>query len=192
MRIQAQDYEQNDADIRSPSPEPVYDSKTGLRKNPREQRLKDKYYKERLRLIDEVIAMDPTYVPPPDYKPPKKQRKIYIPEPNNPSLNYIGQIIGPGGQTQQKLEKESKCRISVRGNGAQNRSKIYNKEEWDEEPLYVLVTAEQDEDLEKGCAMIEAILHQTDEAKKLKIVVYDHLTLRRVWCESCGQQGHKF
>ena len=44
--------------------------------------------------------MDPTYVPPPDYKPPKKQRKIYIPEPNNPSLNYIGQIIGPGGQTQ--------------------------------------------------------------------------------------------
>ena len=137
----------------------MYDSKTGLRQNTREQRLKDKYYKERLRLIDEVIAMDPTYVAPPDYKPPKKQRKIYIPEPNNPSLNYIGQIIGPGGQTQQKLEKESKCRISVRGNGAQNRSKIYNKEEWDEEPLYVLVTAETDEDLEKGCAMIEAILH---------------------------------
>ena len=23
-------------------------------------------------------------------------------------------------------------------------------------------------------------------------MVYDHLTLRRVWCESCGQQGHKF
>jgi len=35
-RIQAQDYEQNDADIRSPSPEPVYDSKTGLRQNTRE------------------------------------------------------------------------------------------------------------------------------------------------------------
>lgn len=58
--------------------------------------------------------------------------------------------------------------------------------------MYVLVTAETDEDLEKGCAMIESILHQTDEAKKLKIVVYDHLTLRRVWCESCGKQGHKF
>ena len=41
-------------------------------------------------MIDEVIAMDTTYLPPPDYKPPKKQRKIYIPEPNNPSLNYIG------------------------------------------------------------------------------------------------------
>lgn len=62
--------------------------------------------------------MDPTYTPPPDYKPPKKQKKIYIPEPNNPSLNYIGQIIGPGGTTQQKLERESKCRISIRGIGA--------------------------------------------------------------------------
>ena len=61
--------------------------------------MKDKYYKERLKLIDEVIALDPQYEPPPDYKPPKKQRKIYIPEPNNPSLNYIGQIIGPGGST---------------------------------------------------------------------------------------------
>jgi splicing factor 1 len=52
-----------------------------------------------LRLIDEVIQLDTTYIPPPDYKPPKKQRKIYIPEPNNPTLNYIGQIIGPGGTT---------------------------------------------------------------------------------------------
>ena len=56
----------------------------------------------------------------------------------------------------------------------------------------MLVTADTDEDLEKGCSMIEAILHETDEAKKLQIVVYNHLTLRKVWCESCGQQGHKF
>ena len=71
-RITIQDYEQNDNDIRSPSPEPVYDAKTGLRQNTREQRLKEKYFKERLRLIDEVLELDPSYVPPPDYKPPKK------------------------------------------------------------------------------------------------------------------------
>ena len=50
----------------------------------------------------------------------------------------------------------------------------------------MLVTADTDDDLEKGCAMIESILHETDEAKKLQIVVYNHLTLRKVWCESCG------
>jgi splicing factor 1 len=90
QRLSSQTFESNDPDLRSPSPEPIYDPKTGLRQNTREQRLKDKYFKERLRLIDEVILLDPTYTPPPDYKPPKKQRKIYIPEPNNPTLNYIG------------------------------------------------------------------------------------------------------
>lgn len=54
-RITMNDFEQNDPDIRSPSPEPVYDPKTGLRMNTREQRLKEKYLKERQRLIYEVL-----------------------------------------------------------------------------------------------------------------------------------------
>ena len=49
------DFESNDADIRSPSPEPVYDPKTGLRMNTRDQRLKDRYIKERNTLIFEVL-----------------------------------------------------------------------------------------------------------------------------------------
>ena len=50
------DYEQqHDADLRSPSPEPIYDTKSGLRTNTREQRLKDKYVKERNTLIGEVV-----------------------------------------------------------------------------------------------------------------------------------------
>jgi len=74
--------------------------------------------------------------------------KIYIPDPENPALNYIGQIIGPGGTTQQKLEKESKCKIQIRGKGAQNKSKIYNKEEVDEnEPLHVYLIANDDDHL---------------------------------------------
>lgn len=56
----------------------------------------------------------------------------------------------------------------------------------DDEPLHVLVTADKDDDLEKGCAMIEAIINQTDEAKKLQVVVFDHLKRSKVWCESCG------
>jgi hypothetical protein len=35
-RIAMQDWESADADIRSPSPEPVYDPKTGLRMNTKE------------------------------------------------------------------------------------------------------------------------------------------------------------
>ena len=96
-RIAIQDFEGNDPDIRSLSPEPTYDQKTGLRSNTRELRYRDRYVKERLRLIDEVLSLDPTYVPPADYKPPKKQKKVYIPDPDNPSINYIGMIIGPSG-----------------------------------------------------------------------------------------------
>lgn len=55
--------------------------------------------REKQRLVTEVLRMDPTYAPPPDYKPPKKHRKIYIPDTSNDDIfiNYIGQIIGPGG-----------------------------------------------------------------------------------------------
>ena len=95
-----QDWESNDADIRSPSPEPIYDAKTGLRMNTKEQRFKDKYVRERNALIAETLLLDPTYQAPPDYKPPKKFRRIAIPDPDNPSINYIGQIIGPQGSTQ--------------------------------------------------------------------------------------------
>jgi hypothetical protein len=35
-RIAEQDYEANDGDIRSPSPEPIYDAKTGQRSNTRD------------------------------------------------------------------------------------------------------------------------------------------------------------
>jgi splicing factor 1 len=87
-RLILHDYEQNDADLRSQSPNPIYDAKTGLRTNTRELRYKDRYNKERYRLISEVVTMDASYIPPPDYKPPKKNRKIYVPMDSD--VNYIG------------------------------------------------------------------------------------------------------
>ena len=130
-RLILQDYEQqNDPDLRSPSPQPIYDAKTSRRINTRDQRLKDKYTKERQRLITEVLLLDPSYVPPPDYKPPKKHQKIFIPDTSGDEvyINYIGQIIGPGGQTQKKLEKESKCKIQIRGAGSQQNKAPKNYE----------------------------------------------------------------
>ena len=54
------------------------------------------------------------------------------------------------------------------------QSRIYNKEEVDEdEPLYVLITSNSDEDLAKGVEMIQGIIEQTDENQKYQIAVYD-------------------
>jgi splicing factor 1 len=60
-RIAMNDWEMVDPDVRSPSPEPIYDAKTGLRMNTKEQRFRDKYVRERNSLIQEVLLMDPTY-----------------------------------------------------------------------------------------------------------------------------------
>ena len=48
-------------------------------------------------MITEVLAMDTKYKAPADYKPPKKVKKIFIPESDDPFINFVGQIIGPGG-----------------------------------------------------------------------------------------------
>lgn len=43
-----------------------------------------------------------SFIPPEDYKPLKKFKKIYLTEQaiNDTKSNYIGKIIGPEGKTQ--------------------------------------------------------------------------------------------
>jgi hypothetical protein len=66
---------------------------------------------------------------------------------NDTNANYMGRIIGKGGSTQKWIEERSGCRIAVRGRGANNINKdIY--ENYDR--LHVLITADTEEQLEKG------------------------------------------
>ena len=65
------------------------------------------------------------------------------------------------------MEKESKCKIQIRGEGSQKDTiRNYEKELLDgpskedgmDEPLHVLLTADLDEQLEVGASLINAIL----------------------------------
>ena len=119
--------------MRSPSPDPIYDQKTGVRMNTREKRAQEKLRRERDEIIEECIRIRKNFVvipiwhiamvnllldkPPPDYKPPKKQKKIYLPT-DDPDAKYIGMIIGPKGETQKKLEQKTNTKISIRGKGS--------------------------------------------------------------------------
>ena len=89
---------------------------------------------------------------------------MYIPEPDNPNANYIGLLIGPGGQTQRDLEKESRCKISIRGQGLQNKQhfRTYNNDDDLEEPLFVLIQSEKEDHLDKGEAMVKALFELDD------------------------------
>lgn len=42
-------------------------------------------------------------------------KKLYIPIRDFPNYNFIGLIIGPRGNTQKRLERETHCKISIRG-----------------------------------------------------------------------------
>ena len=65
------------------------------------------------------------FIPPNDYKPLKKFKKIFLSENaiNDTKANYIGKIIGQGGKTQKLIEQRSGCRIGVRGKGANKQAK---------------------------------------------------------------------
>lgn len=52
---------------RSPSPEPIYDQQ-GKRQNTREVRTRRKLEEQRHQLITELVAINPEYKPPSDYK----------------------------------------------------------------------------------------------------------------------------
>jgi splicing factor 1 len=67
-----------------------------------------------------------TFVPPNDYRPLKKEKRIFLPE-DDPDVNYIGIILGPRGSTQKILENKSGCRISIRGRGTKQNK--FNSDE---------------------------------------------------------------
>ena len=103
---------------RSPSPPPAYDSR-GKRVNTREQRYAKKLEEERHRLVEVALRLIPHFVAPEDYKRPTKfQDKYYIPVNDYPSINFVGLLLGPRGNTLRKLQENSGCKIAIRGRGS--------------------------------------------------------------------------
>ena len=104
---------------------------------------------ERSALIEELLKLDATYRPPNDYRPAKKHRKIFIPQKEYPGYNFIGLIIGPRGNTQKRMQKETNTKIAIRGRGSVKdgaaRDPKYDYGE--EEELHVLITGDSQQDV---------------------------------------------
>ena len=92
---------------RSPSPDPIFD-RTGTRVNTRVARRKQRLEQEKTELLDSLKP-----------KVPQRQwRKLIVPIDKYPGYNFFGAIIGPRGSAQKRMEKESGCKIVIRGKGA--------------------------------------------------------------------------
>lgn len=81
---------------------------------PPAHRYREKMQRKRNELIETLIARDPTYRPPSDYRPEKKWCKLSIPHRQYPGYNFIGLIIGPRGNTQQRMQAETNTKIAIR------------------------------------------------------------------------------
>eukprot|EP00762_Andalucia_godoyi_P002363 ANDGO_02736.mRNA.1 Branchpoint-bridging protein len=151
---------------RSPSPPPQYDAR-GRRVNTRDVVVKAALSNERARLVDLASRMSPLYRPPADFRGEQRRlsRKIYIPVQKYPNYNFVGIIIGPRGHTQKELERESNCRIAIRGRGAYKEGKIRKNERAEEEndDLHVLITGENQDSLDKAESMIAKLLIPLEE-----------------------------
>ncbi|KAK9994462.1 hypothetical protein SO802_024165 [Lithocarpus litseifolius] len=99
---------------RSPSPEPVYDY-FGIRINTHQERLHQKLLQKHQHIISMLIQKNPNLQQPLEYKSSKLFKKIYIPVKEYPTYNFIGPIIGPLGNTQKRMEKETGAKIRLRG-----------------------------------------------------------------------------
>lgn len=53
-----------------------------------------------------------------------------------PDYNFIGLVIGPRGMTQKQMEKETNCKISIRGRGSEKDGRRADAED---DELHVLV-----------------------------------------------------
>ncbi|KAG6503789.1 splicing factor-like protein 1 [Zingiber officinale] len=187
---------------RSPSPEPIYDN-MGIRINTREYRARERLNRERQEIISQLIQRNPAFRPPADYRPPKLQKKLYIPMKEYPGYNFIGLIIGPRGNTQKRMEKETGAKIVIRGKGSIKEGKLLQKRDYKPDPaenedLHVLVEAETQESLDTASAMIEKLLHPVDEVlnehkrQQLKELAALNGTIRdEEFCRLCGEPGHR-
>ncbi|KAH7867589.1 hypothetical protein Vadar_027161 [Vaccinium darrowii] len=177
---------------RSPSPEAEYNN-LGIRINTQEARLREKLVGERQWVLSELMK-NPIFNAPPDSKPLKLFKKLYIPVKEYPNYNFIGLIIGPRGNTLKNLEKETGARILLRGKGS-SRAPDKKVDKSDDEDLHVCIEADNQKSLDEAVKKVEKLLIPVDEGmndhKRAQLEELAKLRGNMTVCGVCNQVGHK-
>lgn len=154
---------------RSPSPPPKYDA-SGVRTNTREERVKQSLVRERQDIIGKLMQTGSGFKPPSDYKQTKLMKKLYVPTREYPGYNFIGLIIGPRGNTQKRMERETGAKIALRGKGSvkegrTNQNALQGRvDPTENEDLHVVVTCDNEDGLNRAVEMVEQLLVPVDES----------------------------
>jgi len=195
---------------RSPSPEPIYNSK-GVRMNTRYERTKAKLTNMRNNAITKLKDLDPTYKPPSNYayKNTNLEDKIDVPQDEYPQYNFMGLLLGPRGHSLEKIKQKYNTRVIVKGKGSikdgmTGLKKDGTKFDALDEKMHVCITGHTPEDV-KACSdhLRDLIRCQIEDPDGERMVALraSHMhelavlngTLRDVdlKCLNCGREGHK-
>ncbi|ELP83416.1 branchpoint-bridging protein, putative [Entamoeba invadens IP1] len=152
---------------RSPSPPKQYDQNQQV--ITREMRRDEKLKTERLYVVDRAIEIYPEFRIPAELAKPsgKRHRKVFFPK-DKPDTNFIGLIIGPRGNNQKELEKQTGARICIRGKDPKKMGKLSNLPGDDEnEESHVLITADTQESLDMAYDKIMNLIYGSSNAINL-------------------------
>ncbi|XP_043715108.1 splicing factor-like protein 1 isoform X2 [Telopea speciosissima] len=173
--------------------------KLGIKMNSRDVRYREKLVQDRHTIISKLIQKSPVFKPPSDFKPSNLCKKVYIPVKEYPGHNLIGLIIGPRGNTQKRMEKETGATIKIRGKGSSKSKRTRQKSDASfSDDLHVLVEADNQRSLDEAVRMVEELLNPVDErtnrhkhAQLKELAVLKGMVRDESLCKECGGRGHK-
>lgn len=93
-----------------------------------------------------AVFADLSHPPPTASRHPIRKRvKLRVPADQFPDYNFVGRLLGPRGATLKLLERDTACRIMIRGKGSIRKDKeaeVRGKAGWEHvfhEPLHVVI-----------------------------------------------------
>jgi splicing factor 1 len=185
---------------RSPSPPPVYGA-DGKRKNTRAVRWRERYTNERLECLEQIMELNSAFKVA-GFQKRKRSRKIFIPVEQHPTYNFIGLIIGPRGKTQKEMESKTGCKIAIRGKGSIKEGSRGRKDgklmEGDDEQLHVVITGDEQANVDQAAKLINDMLVVIDDDKNVhkqnqlrELALLNGTLKEEEFCPICAERGHR-
>ncbi|MES1907502.1 MAG: hypothetical protein MHM6MM_000610 [Cercozoa sp. M6MM] len=179
-----------------PSPAPEYDE-NGVRTNMRHQRYRAKMEKRMHELVRKARELNPNFKPPSGYVPPKLEAVVWVPQDKYPDYNFAGAIIGARGINIVRMQKETNCKMVLRGRGAHvegSRMRPADAAHRDK-PLHYWIQASTEADLAAGIAAAKKTcipMTPEEQVRQMRqVMLYNGTWTGNVACDICGAFGHQ-
>ncbi|KAH8055102.1 hypothetical protein JL722_8527 [Aureococcus anophagefferens] len=182
-------------------PPPIY-GPDGKRANTPEVLFRQELQRERSELMEKISAIQPTAAAAMGDAPKRPTRKLYIPVKEFPNVCFMGLILGPRGNHHKRMERDTLCKIRIRGKGSLregSRGKDQQRDlDDDKDDMHVWVEGPSEAHVQQAVDMIEPLLNpesaKIDELKEkhqTELAEINGTTRTEIYCHICGEKGHQ-